>query len=334
MRHVDGGRLEWEQLAGRRRAGVSPQVAYLISDILSDDAARMPAFGAGGPLQLSRPAAAKTGTTTDFRDNWTLGYTPQLAVGVWVGNADNEPMVRTSGVTGAAPIWHDFMEAALAGQPVLAVHAAGWDRGGRDLRELRPPGHRRTARESAPRCSSPAPSRWQSTTPTAACTIDSATGLLWADGCAGPPVQTGLSRGRAGDRGVGAQAGHRLTCPPASATGRPSRPRGRAAPLRRGPVLLVSYPDADAVLALSSQIPAERQQIELSAWASPGILRLRMEMDGAALRTFDGPPYRVLWPLSTGTHTLSIVGWDAAGRAYEGAPVTFRVEQAEIANRR
>ena len=66
---------------------------------------------------LSRPAAAKTGTTTDFRDNWTVGYTPDLVVGVWVGNADNAPMRETSGVSGAAPIWHDFMEAALKGRP-------------------------------------------------------------------------------------------------------------------------------------------------------------------------------------------------------------------------
>ena len=110
--------------------------------------------------------------------------------------------------------------------------------------------------------------------------------------------------------------------------------RGRAAPARRVRCCLVSYPDADAVLALTSQIPAERQQIELSAWASPGILQLRMDLDGATLRTFDAPPYRMLWPLCAGTHTLRLVGWDAAGRAYEGASVTFRVEQTEIAHRR
>ena len=69
----------------------------------------MPAFGQGNVLEIGRPAAAKTGTTTDWRDNWTLGYTPDLTVGVWVGNADNTPMKGVSGISGAGPIWHDFM---------------------------------------------------------------------------------------------------------------------------------------------------------------------------------------------------------------------------------
>lgn len=86
------------------------RTAYLITDILSDNYARRSTFGAGSPLRLSRPAAAKTGTTQDWRDNWTVGYTPDLVVGVWAGNADNEPMRHVSGVTGAAPIWRDIME--------------------------------------------------------------------------------------------------------------------------------------------------------------------------------------------------------------------------------
>src|SRR5690606_2103277 len=72
------------------------------------------------PLNIGRPAAAKTGTTTDYRDNWTVGYTPNLVAGVWVGNADNTAMVDVTGVSGAGPIWHDFMRLALRGQPALA----------------------------------------------------------------------------------------------------------------------------------------------------------------------------------------------------------------------
>jgi 1A family penicillin-binding protein len=97
---------------------MDPRVAYLITDILSDNFARASTFGEGSALRLSRPAAAKTGTTTDWRDNWTVGYTPDLAVGVWAGNADNEPMRHVTGVMGAAPIWHDVMEALLKGHPV------------------------------------------------------------------------------------------------------------------------------------------------------------------------------------------------------------------------
>ncbi|MEO1288403.1 MAG: transglycosylase domain-containing protein, partial [Chloroflexota bacterium] len=69
------------------------RVAWLITDMLSDNQARIPSFGLNSSLQIGRPAAAKTGTTTDFRDNWVMGYTPNLVVGVWVGNADNTPMV-------------------------------------------------------------------------------------------------------------------------------------------------------------------------------------------------------------------------------------------------
>ncbi len=94
------------------------RTAYLITDILSDNYARRSTFGPGSPLRLSRPAAAKTGTTQDWRDNWTVGYTPDLVAGVWVGNADNEPMRHISGVTGAAPIWHDIMEELHKARPV------------------------------------------------------------------------------------------------------------------------------------------------------------------------------------------------------------------------
>ncbi len=97
---------------------LSQQTAYLLTDILSDNDARAPGFGYESPLKLGRPAAVKTGTTTDFRDNWTVGYTPDIAVGVWVGNADNSPMRGVSGVDGAAPIWRDVMDAALRTKPV------------------------------------------------------------------------------------------------------------------------------------------------------------------------------------------------------------------------
>src|SRR5579875_895492 len=90
---------------------VSPEVAFLISSMLSDKAARYHEFAPGNPLELDRPAAAKTGTSDTFIDNWTMGYTPHITVGVWVGNADNSPMDNNViGITGAGPIWHDVME--------------------------------------------------------------------------------------------------------------------------------------------------------------------------------------------------------------------------------
>lgn len=88
---------------------IPPEHAYLITSILSDNEARTPAFGANSVLNLPFPAGAKTGTTNDFRDNWTMGFTVQDTVGVWVGNADNSPMSNTSGLSGAAPIWANYM---------------------------------------------------------------------------------------------------------------------------------------------------------------------------------------------------------------------------------
>jgi membrane peptidoglycan carboxypeptidase len=80
-----------------------------MQSILSDSAARIPTFGANSILNLPFQAAVKTGTSNDSRDNWTLGFTPDLAVGVWVGNADYTPMENTTGITGAGPIWAQIM---------------------------------------------------------------------------------------------------------------------------------------------------------------------------------------------------------------------------------
>ena len=110
------GRLLRDYRLAQPQQVVRPEHAWLITSMLSDNAARAKTFGLNSPLRLSRPAAAKTGTTNDFRDNWTVGYTPDLVVGVWVGNSDNSPMRGVSGITGAAPIWKQIMEEALAGQ--------------------------------------------------------------------------------------------------------------------------------------------------------------------------------------------------------------------------
>ena len=108
---------------------IRPEHAYLINSILSDNDARSWMFGRNSALNLSFQVAAKTGTTNDFRDNWTLGYTPDLATGVWVGNADYTPMVNTSGLSGAAPIWSQFMEIAVpyisGGNPTPFTRPAG-----------------------------------------------------------------------------------------------------------------------------------------------------------------------------------------------------------------
>jgi len=111
-----GRRLLIPEAAPPRRV-FSPEVAYIVTHILSDKDARIPAFGYVTPLNLPFPAAAKTGTSKDFRDNWTIGYTPRFTVGVWVGNFDGSPMRRVSGITGAGPLFRDVMLQLEAARP-------------------------------------------------------------------------------------------------------------------------------------------------------------------------------------------------------------------------
>ncbi len=99
---------------------LDPEIARQINSILSDNEARSFVFGAKNYLTLTdRPVAAKTGTTNDYRDAWTVGYTPSLVTGVWVGNNDNSEMKKgADGSMVAAPIWNDFMERVLGKTPV------------------------------------------------------------------------------------------------------------------------------------------------------------------------------------------------------------------------
>jgi penicillin-binding protein 1C len=92
---------------------ISQRSAFWITDILSDAAAREYIFGAGGALDFPFPVAVKTGTSQAYRDNWTIGYTREVTVGVWVGNFDLSALRNSSGVTGAGPIFHGVMLAAV-----------------------------------------------------------------------------------------------------------------------------------------------------------------------------------------------------------------------------
>jgi penicillin-binding protein 1C len=121
-------RLQAEERPGasRRQAEerqlVSQRTAFWITDILSDDEARAYAFGRGNNLEFPFPVAAKTGTSQAYHDNWTIGYTRDVTVGVWVGNFDRSPLHLSSGVTGAGPIFHAVMLAASRGRASMGAH--------------------------------------------------------------------------------------------------------------------------------------------------------------------------------------------------------------------
>lgn len=293
----------WEPATPRQ--GVSPQVAFLISDVLSDNTARAPAFGEDSPLRLSRPAAAKTGTTTDWRDNWTVGYTPNLAVGVWVGNADNSPMRDVSGITGAAPIWHDVMETLLRGLPVtgftppegvVRVEICA------DSGLLPNPDcpHRRLewfirGKESTQGCD------WHR-----AVQVDRLSGLVAGPNCPPESVERRVFTFWPAEALDWARA-EGLPMPPTA----PCPLHGGAqvdVPNAQG-LALVS-PDPGGVYRLSRALPFAVQALEVSARpvGGVGLGSVTFYVDGAVVGHAAEPPYRILWPMAVGEH----VAWAEA----------------------
>jgi len=97
-----------------------PQIAYLLTDMMSDNVARQYMFGPGNVMELpdGRPAAVKTGTSNEWHDSWAVGYTPDITIGVWVGNSDNTPMQEVAGVNGAGTIWRAIMDDFQQGRPI------------------------------------------------------------------------------------------------------------------------------------------------------------------------------------------------------------------------
>lgn len=315
----------------RHRSMVNPQVAYLITSILSDDAARIPAFGEDSVLHLSRPAAAKTGTTTDFRDNWTVGYTPDLAVGVWAGNADNTPMYKITGITGAGPIWNDFMEEALRTLPSRSF--------------TRPPGlvdaeicetSGLLATSACPRVrneifvAGTEPRRADDSYRSFA--LDSATGLLWSDACRGARVERVFRvlppEAQDWGRKQGIPMLPELNClGQVSNLQSPVSGSGKVRPAISG--LLLASPSPNSTFSLSPQLPAELQQIEVSARlnASVSLREVTLLIDGQPIVRLTSAPYRTFWRLASGKHTAQAIGVDAEGSLVESNVTMFVVEQ-------
>ncbi|MCY4017997.1 MAG: transglycosylase domain-containing protein [Chloroflexi bacterium] len=116
---VDGEEVELPRERAGARGAISPALAYLMQNILSDDASRQPSFNPGSALTLSHigvptqnVVSAKTGTSNGARDLWTMGFTRNAVVGVWLGTSDNSPTYNTSGISSAAPVWNAVMTAA------------------------------------------------------------------------------------------------------------------------------------------------------------------------------------------------------------------------------
>lgn len=304
---------------GPGRQALDPRVAALVTDVLSDAKARAPAFGEWNALRLTRPAAAKTGTTTDWRDNWTVGYTPDLAVGVWVGNADNEPMRDVSGIDGAGPIWHAFMKAALKHTPPHGF--------------VRPPGLAEvevcTASGLLPGSLCPQRRRelfLEELVPTQVddsyrlVRVDRTSGLLAGAACAGRAEER-LFRIPPPEALAWAQA-NGWTLPPTQ------RCDGTVSLSQAGDtgVLVIASPARGAVYRVDPALPPASQRLPIAVHAVDGRRHAggQLLLDGQPLVSFEALPFEFLWPLSPGEHRL-VARLDAAPEAV--AEVLFTVQR-------
>ncbi|HEX9676237.1 MAG TPA: transglycosylase domain-containing protein [Anaerolineales bacterium] len=312
---LQGERLYAASLPSPRRV-LDERLTWLISDILSDDDARRIGFGANSVLRLDRPAAVKTGTTSNFHDNWTVGYTPDLVAGVWVGNPDYQPMREVSGLTGAAPIWHQFMRAVLTGRPAGEF--------------AQPEGFVRVEicalSGLVPTAECPY-RRWEwfieGTRPTQPDTfyrralIDAATGAL-ADADTPPErVQEQVlldlpPQARPWARAQGLTLLSDLQAVAGEA--------GPAAPLR-----LVS-PAQGSAFVLSADFEADAQRARLEAVGESGLRQVTLWLDGEMLGAFDQAPYQFWWPLAPGEHQAWAEGTRSDGTQVISQRVTFTVE--------
>jgi len=283
------GRLLYERAPAEARAVLSAQHTYLLADILSDADARIPGFGEVTPFELPFTAAVKSGTSTGFRDNWTLGFTPNIAIGVWVGNADGSAMTDVSGVEGAGPIWHDAMMAAALARPM------SWS--------VLPSG-------------------------IVEATVCAPTGLLPGPDCASPvrelfvagtePVAHEHYYTRAED---GAIAVDPPTEARAWARDAGLTLTGVAQP-DLGDAIRIVTPATGSLYWLAPELGA--QELVLRAAAAPGIERLTFVVDGAIVGDATATDPSITWTLAPGRHAVRVTGARADG-AVVGATATFEV---------
>jgi penicillin-binding protein 1C len=297
---------------------VAPEVAWLISDILSDNEARSIGFSPNSALNIDRQAAVKTGTTTNFHDNWTIGYTPEIVVGVWVGNANHEPMRGVDGLSGAAPIWHQFIREALTGGPETWFE--------------RPPDF-----ESLPVCavSGKLPttacpytrSEWfiAGTAPTK---FDSVFHQVWVD----------RRTSNSATESTPPENRQRITAvdlPPAA------HPWARA----QGYILMsdlsqatfenennwesselqIVSPGDKTIYRRDPNLSAETQKLAIEAASATPMAQIEIWLDNELWVKFTQPPYKMWWSLIPGEHTLWAEGISQDGVHFKSPELKFQV---------
>ncbi len=317
--------------ASQPQQTLDPRVAWLVNDMLSDDGARELSFGRNSVLRLDRTAAAKTGTTNNFRDNWTVGYTPDLVTGVWIGNVNQTPMVNVTGITGAGPIWHQFMRSVLNGRP--------------DAPFVRPDG-----------LSQVEVCTLSGMLPSAECPY---TRLEWfIDGTA--PVQKDLFYqqmridGRTGTPATSQTPGSEiqtitaLDLPPAAhdwareqniplvadfvarqqqlaevtLSGSPSAESNEE-------ILAITSPTPNVIYRIAPSLPIEVQKVEFEAITNLDPAELIFLLNGQPVESFLQPPFTAFWQLEIGRYDLVARAIFEDGSVTDSRPVFFEVALPE-----
>ncbi|MEP7120602.1 MAG: penicillin-binding protein 1C [Byssovorax sp.] len=290
--------------------------SFVITDVLADRGARLSSFGEGNVLELPFPVAAKTGTSKGYRDNVTVGFTPDVTVAVWVGNFDGSPMEGVSGVSGAGPLFHRAMLAATRGRPLaeftrpagqieeISVCSLSGERPGPGCDHLRQElfavsGDHRTA-------------------PATTCSmherveIDKRNGLRATPSCPRSEIEERTferfdARVAAWARAVGRNLAPERRSPLCPGSTEPE------APLTTGK-LRVAYPPDAAVFSLDPGA-ASRQAIRLRADVPPTIHAIRFVIDGIPHRAT--APFALDWPLAPGHHRIRVEADDQGGDEVE-----------------
>jgi penicillin-binding protein 1C len=286
---------------------VSARAAYWVSDILSDPDAREYVFGRGGSLEFPFPVAAKTGTSQAYHDNWAIGYTREVTVGVWVGNFDRRPLRSSSGVTGAGPIFHAVMLAAMsrvapasavsAGSRAFDIVAAPPDASRRNVCLLSGmaanPWCPRQGLESVPAEAALMPCSWHHHADEGVLTVWPPQYRAWAK-------QNGLLE---------------EVMPPVvrtSATNVGTAAKARRIVRPRAAMLSIINPPAGAIYLIDPTLRREFQTLPLRASGAAGELTWRVdgrEVGSASAET------AVHWPLAAGRHVVGVE--DSRGRRAE-----------------
>ncbi len=267
-----------------------PSAAALVTDILKDPQARAPAFGLHGPLRFNFECAVKTGTSKGYRDNWTVGYTPIYVVACWVGNFDGSSMRQgVSGVTGAAPVFHDVVASLVARDrgspafvkpsdiyPVEYCEASGMLRGPDCPRGLRD---------------------WARSTTGESCTFHIRhQGKLY---CQYPP----LYRSWALAQGI------------AQLPFDPRRPQAQAE-------VHIAFPDSGAVFRLDEHLRGSHQQLHLKVIVPDWAEKVTWQVGDKKIESHQRP-FDAWWPLQKGSH---LIGAEAQGRGRRQSAQAILVE--------